>query len=397
MLNRNLFLPNFIRMSLCESLPQSDLRELFVDTAEWGELLKDAQMNGTASLLYYTLKTTGMDDLLPHQVMLQLEMTYYSVFARNVSYYKELNEILDCFRRSGMQVVILKGAALGEILYPDMSLRPFNDIDLLIKRQNLFKAENELLRMGYKNTVKERRQGHGREFGDHFTYLKQGTTPLYVELHTHLFPSAYDQRAEVNGLWDRAITAQIGGVSGLILSTEDMVLHLCAHVFGHGFPLRLLWLCDLALIISRHGESLNWKLMEKRAKTLDVHRIVGFVLEQVKQTFDMPLPRGAASWLESCELNRIEKLLFVNESCRVIWYYVLKLRSIRIVRDKLRFIMGRIFPCRDYIMWRYSISDSKFVFIGYYYRFYDFCLRLLEIARTTLTLACKSRPFAKSA
>jgi hypothetical protein len=318
-------------------------------------------------------------------------MAYCSAFAQNVSYYEELRNILSSFQCSGIQVIVLKGAALAEMLYPDISLRPFGDIDLLVRERDLEEAENRLLLMGYESTTEERRQGYGRRSREHSTYLKDESHPLYVELHTRLFPFACDLQSEVDGLWARAVAARIGGVSSLVLSTEDTVLYLCAHAFRHGLPIRLLWLYDLAQTIVKHGESLNWKLMEERAEAFGVHRITGFVLDEVRQTFDVSLPRRATSWPESCELSGLEKLLLVNESGSVIWYYILRLRSAKFMEDGLRFTIERIFPSRDYIMWRYSISNPKLALFGYFYRFYHSCLYILKAVQTMFTFKLFSK------
>jgi len=397
MLDRDLLLLNVIRASLRETLSQDDIRKSFDGTLEWGKLLEYAQRNGISSLLYHILKTAGADVLLPKQFISQLEISYYSVFTQNVSYYRELELILDSFRHSGIQPIVLKGAALGETLYLDMSLRPLSDIDMFIRKRDLLKAKKELLLIGYENIVKDYHQGHGDEFGEHFTYLKHESIPLYVDLHTRLFPPICNQDSEINGLWDRSVEIQMGGISGLALSLEDTVLYLCSHAFKHGLPIRLLWLYDLALMFLEHGESLNWKFMEKRARMLGIYRISGHVLEVARQTFDIPLPDGAASWLRSCELNRVERFLSANESGRAIWYHALRLRSVKVMKDKLRFIAGRMFPSRDYIMWRYSISNPKLVFWGYLYRFYYFHVYFLKTIRAVFTSMCGSRVFRRSA
>ena len=57
---------------------------------------------------------------MPRQVMSELQVACYSVAARNIHYYRELSTILSSFQRLGIQVVILKGAALAKTLYPDM-------------------------------------------------------------------------------------------------------------------------------------------------------------------------------------------------------------------------------------------------------------------------------------
>ena len=390
MLNKNLLILNCVRTSLRGTLSRNDIRELFGKTVEWDKVLNDAQTRGIGPLFYHILKEADVDGLLPRQVMSKLQMAYYSAFTRSILYYRELSDILSSFQDGGVQAIILKGAALAETLYPDINLRPFDDIDLLIREQDLPKAESELQHLGYEKYVKEFRRGYGREFDKYSAYLKRPEcVTVYVDLHTRLFPSTHAQKRGFNGFWDRAILTQIGENSGLVLSAEDTVLHLCAHIFKHGFPIRLLWLYDLALMILKHGESLNWKSMEERAGILGIYRIVGFVLSQVRQTFDISLPRGAVSWSESCELSCVEKFSSVNESNLAIWYYIMALRSVKGIKNRLRFAIGRAFPGRDYIMWRYSISNPKLMLFGYCCHFYHLYSIFLGAARTAIALTHK--------
>ncbi len=61
------------------------------------------------------------------------------------------NEILEAFRQAGIDVVLLKGAVLSPIYYPDPLQRPLADLDLLI-RPNDVSASRELMlkQLGYR-------------------------------------------------------------------------------------------------------------------------------------------------------------------------------------------------------------------------------------------------------
>lgn len=367
---------------------QDDVRELSENTVEWDKLLAEAQTSGVSSLLYYILETAGVDGLLPRQVMSELQVACYSVAARNIHYYRELSTILSSFQHLGIQVIILKGADLAKTLYPDMSLRPFADIDLLIRDQDLSKAERELQLLGYSMSFLEGEfhQGYVRRFDKHILYSKDGPIAVNIEIHTSLLPFICMQRLEADGFWERGVVSPIFENGGLVLSPEDMLLHLCIHIFNHNISTRLLWLYDVALMILKHGESIKWKLLEKRTRMLGVHRIVGLVLDHVSQTFDIPMPQDLVPWLELSRLGTAEKYFLANGLGLVIWRYSLRLRQIKGVKDKLEFVLGKLFPSRDYFMRKYSVPDSKFTFFSYYY--YS-CHAFLEDVRFVLALVFK--------
>lgn len=368
---------------------QDNVRELSENTVEWDKLLAEARTSGVSSLLYYILETAGVDGLLPRQVMSGLQVACYSVAARNIHYYRELSTVLSSFQRLGIQVIILKGAALAKTLYPDISLRPFVDIDLLIRDQDLAKVERELQFLGYSMSFLEGEfhQGYVRRFDKHLLYSKGGPITVNIEIHTSLLPFICMQRLEADGFWERGVVVSpIFENSGLVLSTEDMLLHLCIHIFNHNISTRLLWLYDVALMILKHGESINWKLLEKRTRMLGVHRIVGLVLDHVGQTFDIPMPQNLVPWLELSRLGSTEKYFFANGLGLAIWRYSLRLRQIKGVKNKLEFVLGKLFPSRDYFMRKYSVPDTKFTFFSYYYYF---CHAFLDDVRSVLALVFK--------
>ena len=51
--------------------------------------------------------------------------------------------------REGLPVVVLKGAALAELVYQHIGLRTMADVDLLVEKKNLDKAGSILERLGY--------------------------------------------------------------------------------------------------------------------------------------------------------------------------------------------------------------------------------------------------------
>jgi hypothetical protein len=61
----------------------------------------------------------------------------------------QLGEILTAFARAGVAVIVLKGPALASEHYPDPALRPFTDLDLLVRRHDRDRAIDVLSAVGY--------------------------------------------------------------------------------------------------------------------------------------------------------------------------------------------------------------------------------------------------------
>ena len=80
----------------------------------WEEVLTSAHWHHIAPLLYHNLKDIQENHLIPQEIMDQLKKTYYGNLARNMYIYAELKRMLDAFSEEGIEVIVLKGAALAE-------------------------------------------------------------------------------------------------------------------------------------------------------------------------------------------------------------------------------------------------------------------------------------------
>ncbi|MCP4365035.1 MAG: nucleotidyltransferase family protein [Planctomycetes bacterium] len=80
-----------------------------------------------------------------------------------------------------MPVILLKGAHLAQVVYSNIALRPMGDIDILVKKNDLPKAKELLLELGY-TPIKEVDIATACAYSQHISpMIKQNAPP--VELH----------------------------------------------------------------------------------------------------------------------------------------------------------------------------------------------------------------------
>lgn len=70
---------------------------------------------------------------------------------------------------------------------------------------------------------------------------------------------------EIDELWARAVTARVAGIDALVLTPEDLVLHLCIHLTNHLYAFCARACGDLAETIREYRASLSWDLVAERA------------------------------------------------------------------------------------------------------------------------------------
>ena len=81
--------------------------------------MQSATRHGVAPLLYRTLSRLDDASAVPREVIKTLRTAYYNNIARNMLLYQELQTVLKRFnfKAAGIDVIVLKGAFLAEIVY----------------------------------------------------------------------------------------------------------------------------------------------------------------------------------------------------------------------------------------------------------------------------------------
>jgi Uncharacterised nucleotidyltransferase len=242
----------------------------------WDDLVIRAIVFGLAPQLYHRLESWQLD--IPSRAKAKLKVTYQAQVRRNEAIYEQLGEVLAACRSAALSPIALKGVHLAACYYPEPALRPMNDIDLLFKPEELPTAEKVLSSLDYggkhksaemgagvtKHTSTYRREGEEAQTPNPYLSADAGRM---VEPHLSLEESWFGLKVNVTpGVWERAETADLQGHSCLVLSPEDLLLHLCVHFCFHlimGAP-SMVQLTDL-LIVSQAG-IIDWATFTNRAQ-----------------------------------------------------------------------------------------------------------------------------------
>ena len=128
---------------------------------------------------------------------------YYNTLANNIYQLKEAGEVIKALQDSGIPVIVLKGAALLETVYPDPGTRPMADIDLLVSPCNLNKAENILRGLNF----------FLAPTGELHYIKREKSLFTQIDLHWNIW-YVKDQQE----VWQSAIKSKVADVENLIIS-----------------------------------------------------------------------------------------------------------------------------------------------------------------------------------
>ena len=208
---------------------------------------------------------------------------------------RELLRIVDRLSGIGLDVIPYKGIALAETLYGDIALRRAGDIDLLIRAADLQQVREAVRELGYTPHVvfSATEEKAYLESGYEYAFDAVGN-PNLLELQWAILPKFYAVDFDMNSAFRRAVTVPVAGHAMKTLGTEDLFIVLAVHAAKHAWE-RLIWLCDLARIMTL--PTLNWREIGSQAKALGVVRILGVTLLLVNRVFEEPIPGAADSAL----------------------------------------------------------------------------------------------------
>jgi hypothetical protein len=176
----------------------------------------------------------------------------------------ELARLLEALNAADIPAMLLKGAALLESVYPELGLRPMNDVDVLVPRSAVNRAQAVVQGQGYEVAGGKVQSSAEQRTLDHHHLLPLIKGPFVIELHHHVLSDA-PRGFDIAGFWDRGI-AGAGPAPHLLPCAEDLFLHVSVHFVRdriHRHSASLGQLADLAWTASRHD--LDWASLAGRA------------------------------------------------------------------------------------------------------------------------------------
>jgi hypothetical protein len=250
---------------------------------DWRRLIDLAEHHGVIPQVYRSLSVLP-DVALPDSLRQSQERN-----ARHTLWLtRELLRILKRLDSYGIFALPYKGAVLAEILYGNVTLRQFSDLDLLIHSSDLPRIKSAFAELGYQRGI----ELAPREERD---YLKSGYEYTFdsvqgrnlVEVQWRILPRFYSVDFDVEGFFTRAVPFTLGGMTLRTLCAEDLILVLCVHAAKHAWQ-QLSWLCDIAELA--RSTQVDWNAVHQQAKHLGIQGMVAVSFFLAHKLLQKPLP-----------------------------------------------------------------------------------------------------------
>jgi len=306
-----------------------------VDGIDWRKVLRLARANRLVGAVFDGLDRAGLLSTLPEIVRKSLEDDYLRQVTGIRSALDLAAALTGRFSAAKTPMIVLRGPALGLAVYSRPFLRPFSDLDLLVRKEDLPRAKATLGEAGLRPAPGTFPDRYFERRHLHLPYLHP-ETGIPVELHWSFDHPYTLSLVEYSELFSGSREADFEGKKIPTLEPADRLLTLALHLIKHCPFLSelleerdfssllfrgrwLLWVLDLRLAITPPGEKLDWKVIAEKARRWNLEREVSTCLTAVAAVYgslsdevSFPISRAGPGGLLRREIYR-RQLLYLKD------------------------------------------------------------------------------------
>lgn len=311
---------------------------------DWLKVTELATWHRLVPILNYLSQCDPMFPNVPFEVASFFKETNARSLAQHLLLSGHLAKIVGAFQEHEIETIALKGFTLQRAIYPQAGLRPSSDIDLMVRRSDLPRAEELLRSLGFVTPVEQARREEFETYHHHLAPYVHATTGAMVEIHWHIVSPSAPYSIDVDGLFRRAEDLLVDGVTYRVLSPADRLLHISMHFVGDRLTQHvgaLLQITDIALVLKKFGPTIDWDQFVKTVELNSLSRVIYLALYSASLITGISCPDEVCSRLRPADFDEKKARLFALR--RVIgmerntpWTLVLSLAKPGLWR-KLRF------------------------------------------------------------
>ena len=270
-------------------------------------------------------------------------------------------EFADLYRKlraAGLHPVVVKGQLCSR-LYPLKDYRISADDDLYIPDAEFMTCHKQLLANGLTTDTPI----DELPTADEVTYTKKGS-PLYIELHRHLFDSSEDAHDELNHFFTDLKPVEIDGF--LAMPPHEHLLYLILHAYKHfvrsGIGLRQF--CDIGLWAREYHDEIDWQRLHDQCASVHAATFAAAAFCVARAylgiEFDLPAPWNASVDVEPLLHDTLCGGVYGSNDYTRLHSSTVTLNAVKASRTGEKgSVLRTVFPKREYLERRYPYLKKR--------------------------------------
>ena len=315
---------------------------------DWNAFLEMALLSGMVSVVHDVL--CRPDSGIPDSARQGLDACFTANAMRTTWLTRKLLTLLDWLNTDGIRAIPVKGAVLGIQAYGNLFARHFDDLDILVKPADLYRAGNILRARGYDSALNLPDDVvRSKVLVPGAFHLFSHSGDHHVDIADDVCHMNYGAPGDAEWIWEEVQTVSIEGRDVPTLSTEALLVFLCVHGTKHAWY-RPVWIADIVGLF-RRNPAIDWPAVLTLSRRLAVLRMVLLGLEVVRRTVEIDLPEAVVRAIADDPMvtrlsGRICRDLLAQPGKpphELFPYLLLNLLSRVRIRDRMRYTLIRIF------------------------------------------------------
>ena len=270
----------------------------------------------------------------------------------------EFFDLYQKLRSAGLHPIVVKGQLCSR-LYPLKDHRISADDDLYIPDTEFMVCHEQLLVNGLTTDTPTDELATA----DEVSYTKKDS-PLYIELHRHLFDSSEDAHDELNHFFTNLNPVEIDGF--LAMPPHEHLLYLILHAYKHfvrsGIGLRQF--CDIGLWARAYHDEIDWQLLHDQCASVHAATFAAAAFRIAREylgiEFDMPAPWGDSIDVEPLLHDTLCGGVYGSNDYTRLHSSTVTLNAVKASRTgEKSSVLSTIFPKREYLEHRYPYLKKR--------------------------------------
>lgn len=254
---------------------------------DWENIEKLVKRHRIIPYMYNMIK----DLAVPESFQIECKENYSLNTEKMLGLTTEMMRMYTLLEEEGISFLSLKGPLFAKMVYGDYNLRQSHDLDILIRQEDLKKADSILINSNYLRIHPDyelsRKQYRVNLKNSHDYSYKHNESKYLIELHWRLFSLKDQFPIHLKDLFKNAVEYNIAGKEIKTLSSPHMILYLLVHGSVHSW-FRLFWLLDITKFVQTNP--IDWGMVVKEAQSMGIIRSViqGILLSNLITGLNIP-------------------------------------------------------------------------------------------------------------
>lgn len=259
---------------------------------DWDLMVRQAQDHKVSPAVWRGIERRAG---VPNPIKAYFQLRHDMSARRNDAVMADLATAVVQLNGRGLVPALLKGAAsVAGGLYDDPAERAMLDIDLLVAPDEARACAEALRAIGYQD-LHDPHQRWVAQDTHHLPPLRAPSGDFCIEVHAWLLDKEYDPMLPRAAVLGRATEQEWRGGRVRQLDPTDRVVHNIVHAQLHHQlsargTLELRQLRELALLMQRHGEAIDWAEVARRLGAQGHARVLSEQATQCRELMGVVLP-----------------------------------------------------------------------------------------------------------